>query len=133
MIFESRSFQPHLDSETKRGDTPNPERRARLALSTVRTELACARALLDELETVLHAESEERTRDDVFIQVADQLARMANTMKQWTEDESPTLVPFVRGPSASESKDRENDMKGRRGDVSERRAHERNGKKAISK
>lgn len=55
---------------------------AGLAQRTVRTELACARALLDELETVLDAQNEEQTRSDVVLQVADQLARVASTLKQ---------------------------------------------------
>jgi hypothetical protein len=40
---------------------------------------------LDELETVLDAESEGRTGGDVLIQIADQLVRMASTMKQWKD------------------------------------------------
>jgi hypothetical protein len=50
----------------------------------VRAELACAKTLLDELETVLEAHDEERTRCDVVAQLADQLDRLANTMREWT-------------------------------------------------
>jgi hypothetical protein len=60
--------------------------KARLAQRTPRTELACARALLDALEAVLDAEHEEQTRCDVAAQVADQLARVANTLKQWKSE-----------------------------------------------
>jgi len=56
---------------------------ARRAPSHVLTALACARALLDELETVLDDPDDERTRSDVVIQVAEQLARLANMMNQW--------------------------------------------------
>ncbi len=61
---------------------------ARPAPRTVSTELACARALLDALEAVLDAESEERIAFDVVVQVADQLARLAGSMKRW-ESERP--------------------------------------------
>ncbi len=52
----------------------------RAAQRALRTELACARALLDELEAVLDAENEERTQNCVVIQMADQFARVAHTM-----------------------------------------------------
>lgn len=52
-----------------------------LALRALRTELACARALLDALETLLDRENEERTRGDVVVQVADYLASVASTLK----------------------------------------------------
>lgn len=58
----------------------DPDPMARRAPRHVLTALACARALLDELETVL---DDERTRSDVVIQVAEQLARLANMMNQW--------------------------------------------------
>jgi hypothetical protein len=66
-----------------------------------RTELACARALLDALEALLDAEHEEEsTQCDVVVQVADQLARAATIMKQWTEErsreESSMPRPYVR-------------------------------------
>jgi hypothetical protein len=49
----------------------------------VSTGLACARALLDALETLLRSGDVEPTRCDVVVQVADQLARVATTMKEW--------------------------------------------------
>jgi len=61
----------------------DPDPVARRAPSHVLTALACARALLDELETVLDDPDDERTRSDVVIQVAEQLARLANMMNQW--------------------------------------------------
>jgi hypothetical protein len=103
-MMKSLFFQPQLDSKTKRGETMNLEGRARLAPRAVRTELACARALLDELETVLDAESEERTRGDVVIQVADQLTRMASTMKQWKDSEA--AEGFARERNGEKAKTR---------------------------
>ena len=73
--------RPRLDSKTKRLETVNVDGRSRRTACTVRTELACARALLDELETVLDMRSEEQTQRDVVLQVADQLARVASTLK----------------------------------------------------
>ncbi|MDP9002956.1 MAG: hypothetical protein M3O46_22930 [Myxococcota bacterium] len=55
---------------------------ARPSHRIARTEVACARALLDQLETMLDTQNEEQTRCDVVLQVADQLARVASTMKQ---------------------------------------------------
>jgi hypothetical protein len=55
----------------------------RTAQRALRTELACARALLDALEAVLDAETREQVRADVVVQMADQLARMANAIKRW--------------------------------------------------
>ncbi len=49
----------------------------------VSTELACARALLDALEALLRSEEVEPTRCDVVVQLADQLTRVATTMKEW--------------------------------------------------
>lgn len=54
-----------------------------VAQRTRRTEVACARALLDELEVALDAETDARTQGDVVVQIADQLACLAKTMKQW--------------------------------------------------
>jgi hypothetical protein len=48
----------------------------------LRTELACARALLDALETLFAVEREDLARLDVVVQLADQLARLASTIKQ---------------------------------------------------
>ena len=49
------------------------------------TALACARALLDQLELVIDAENDERTHD-VVIQVADHLKGLASTMTLWQAD-----------------------------------------------
>ncbi len=49
------------------------------ARRALRTELACARALLDELEAALDAGDELHC--DVSVQAADQLVRVASTMK----------------------------------------------------
>jgi hypothetical protein len=57
----------------------------RLAPHSLLTALACARALLDQLETVMHASNDERTRD-VVLQVAEHLARLASTMTLWQAD-----------------------------------------------
>jgi hypothetical protein len=46
------------------------------------TALACARALLDALETVIDAGDDEATRD-IVIQVAEHLALLASTMTLW--------------------------------------------------
>jgi hypothetical protein len=45
--------------------------------------VACARALLDELEVALDSETDDRTRGDVVVHIADQLASLSKTMKQW--------------------------------------------------
>lgn len=67
--------------------------KTRVTQRTPRLELACARALLDALEALLDAD-EEDVRRDVVVQVAHQLARAADVMKQWTvarsEEESST-------------------------------------------
>ncbi|MGA7119171.1 MAG: hypothetical protein WBY94_03690 [Polyangiaceae bacterium] len=71
-----------FDSKTRRPDA----RHAGTGLippRAVSTELACARALLDALETLLRAEAVEPSRCDVVVQLADQLARVATTMKEW--------------------------------------------------
>lgn len=53
-----------------------------VAQRTRRTEVACVRALLDELEVALGAQTDDRTRGDVVVQIADQLAYLAKTMNQ---------------------------------------------------
>jgi hypothetical protein len=50
----------------------------------MRTELACARALSDALEIILDAD-----RGDVIVQLADQLVRVASTMRQWEATHHP--------------------------------------------
>jgi hypothetical protein len=66
--------------------TANLQGEARPVARAVRAELACARTLLEELETVLEAHNEERTRCDVVAQFADQLDRLARAMRQWTTE-----------------------------------------------
>jgi hypothetical protein len=55
----------------------------RRAPRDVLTALACARALLDELETLVDAGSDERTRSDLVNQVAEYLRQLASTMTRW--------------------------------------------------
>ncbi len=55
----------------------------RLAQRGLRTDVACARALLDALEAVLDADSDERTQRDVIVQMAGQLTRVASRMEAW--------------------------------------------------
>ena len=62
------------------GEESEPQRRAP---REVLTALACARALLDELETVVDAGSDERTRADLVNQVAEYLRQLASTMTRW--------------------------------------------------
>jgi hypothetical protein len=64
-------------------ENANLEGEAPLKPRAVRAELACARALLDELATVLEARNEERARYDMANQVADQLERVADTIRRW--------------------------------------------------
>jgi hypothetical protein len=45
--------------------------------------MACARALLDELEAVLDAENEERAQCGVALQMAEQFIRLANALSHW--------------------------------------------------
>jgi hypothetical protein len=65
----------------------------------VMTEVACARALLDELETVLDADHEGHAGCDVVAQVADQLTRLASTMKHWKAERS--RQPSLAVPTSS--------------------------------
>ncbi|HSY23501.1 MAG TPA: hypothetical protein VK841_15350 [Polyangiaceae bacterium] len=57
----------------------NSARTGPTASRALRMEIACARTLLDELEAALDAE--EEVRSHVSAQTADQLTRLANTMK----------------------------------------------------
>jgi predicted S18 family serine protease len=50
---------------------------------TVRTELACARTLLDELEARLASGNAHGGSRDLASQAADELMRVARTMKLW--------------------------------------------------
>ena len=68
----------------------------------VRAELACARTLLDELVTVLESHHDERTRCDVVAQVAEQLDRVADSMRLWATGRDHRHVPesgIVLSPS----------------------------------
>jgi hypothetical protein len=47
----------------------------------LRREIACARALLEELEAVLAEETEEEVLRDVLAQAVDELARIATMMR----------------------------------------------------
>jgi predicted component of type VI protein secretion system len=86
-IGAPREYHDQPSGERRRPRTSlravGPDPIARRAPSHVLTALACARALLDELETVLDARDDERTQSDVVIQVAEDLSRLANLMKQW--------------------------------------------------
>jgi hypothetical protein len=53
------------------------------AQRAARTELACARALLDALEAMLDAENEERAQCGVALQMAEQFIRLANALSHW--------------------------------------------------
>ncbi len=111
-MIQSVSFMT-LDSKTKHREPVNREGKSCHTLLIVRTELACTRALLDELETVLDAGREERTVGDVLVQVADQLVRMASTMREWQDnrslerrrDESLKIVPCIRSESMGQDDD----------------------------
>ncbi len=59
------------------------ESRDPLSARAVRTELACARALLDELEARFAAGNVSAGSRDLAAQAADELARVARTMKGW--------------------------------------------------
>jgi hypothetical protein len=69
----------------RRRETANLKESPRRAPRSLLTALACARSLLDQLETVIDGANDERTRD-VVIQVAEHLARLASTMTQWQAD-----------------------------------------------
>jgi hypothetical protein len=66
------------------------------AQRALRTELACARALLDALETALDAETEERTKCGVALQIAEQFVRVANTMTLWGDAWSQNGISELR-------------------------------------
>jgi hypothetical protein len=59
------------------------EEHPRAAPHQVLTALACARALLDELETVIERAADEQARSGVVAQLAEHLVRLAGTMTQW--------------------------------------------------
>jgi hypothetical protein len=63
-------------------EAANLEEWPRRAPRNLLTALACARALLDALETVIDAGDNEATRD-IVIQVSEHLARLASTMALW--------------------------------------------------
>jgi hypothetical protein len=66
-------------------ETANLKESPRRAPRNLLTALACARSLLDRLETVIDVANDERTRD-VVIQVAEHLARLASMMTLWQAD-----------------------------------------------
>ena len=83
---------PPRDEDFSVGPRPAPR--------MVSTELACARALLDALEVLIDAESEEGIAFDLVVQVADQLARLSGTMKRWeSERHQPPLRKALPSPS----------------------------------
>lgn len=60
---------------------------------TVRTELACARALLDELEAQLASGNANGGSRDLASQAADELMRVARTMKRWAALAEADVIP----------------------------------------
>jgi hypothetical protein len=91
MLHHDFSLAPRATTSERDGgtdqETPSPRHgRTSRELHSWEVELACARALLDELETVLEREHQEQARSDVMVQVAEQLERTAATMKQWVRD-----------------------------------------------
>jgi hypothetical protein len=88
----------------QRRENANDDADADLGARTLRGELACARTLLDELVTVLEARNDERTRCDVVEQVAEQLDRVAETMRSWAKARDRRDVPesgVVLSPSSA--------------------------------
>lgn len=82
---KERSLERRLEA-ANREDSPHRAPRNLL------TALACARALLDQLETAIGAANDDRTRG-VVIQVAEHLARLASTMTLWWADEALGIRP----------------------------------------
>jgi hypothetical protein len=66
-----------LDAKRK----ANAMRMGLAARGPLRREIACARALLDELEAVLAEEAEESVLCDVLAQAVDELSRIAAMMR----------------------------------------------------
>jgi hypothetical protein len=77
----------------QRRENANHDTDARPEPRAVRAELACARTLLDELVTVLEARHDERMRCDMVEQVAEQLDRVADTMRSWATAQDHRDVP----------------------------------------
>ena len=73
------------------GSNPPPGPRVR----SLRVAVACARALLDELDTELGEPGEDQTTRDVIAQVADERERVAKAMKRWAVND----LEAVRTPS----------------------------------
>jgi hypothetical protein len=69
------------------------EAAAGLAHRTMRIELACARALLDAIEIIFNAPSTARSRSDVVAQIADQLSRVAITIRWWQDPQRDDEFP----------------------------------------
>jgi hypothetical protein len=85
----------------KNGEDVNLNGKSREEHRALRIELACARALLDALEAVLDAEIEARTQCGVVLQIADQFARVANTMRHWKTERSESGVSEPRHDDSS--------------------------------
>lgn len=82
--------------------TVSIEAAAGLAHRTMRIELACARALLDAIEIVLNAPSTARSRSDVVAQIADQLSRVALTIRRWQDGQRDDEFPEATSDESSE-------------------------------
>jgi hypothetical protein len=82
----------------------HPEGNTALVPRTVWTEVTCARELLDKLEIELDTHGEEQIRFDVVIQLADELARLASTMKQRSEAERRPRQMYIAVTMGGRSK-----------------------------
>jgi hypothetical protein len=71
----------------------NVESHRPLSPLSVRTELACARALLDVLEARLASGNASEGTRDLATQAADELLRVARTMKRWAALTEADVVP----------------------------------------
>lgn len=67
----------------RRHEIAPAEEGPRAAPPKLLTALACARVLLDELETVIEKRTDEPARSGVVAQVAEHLVQLATTMMQW--------------------------------------------------
>ena len=82
--------------------TVSIEAAAGLAHRTMRIELACARALLDAIEIIFNAPSTARSRSDVVAQIADQLSRVAITIRWWQDPQRDDEFPEATSDESSE-------------------------------
>jgi hypothetical protein len=83
--YKRRDDDKEEQSLERRLQTTNLKESPRRAPRSLLTALACARSLLDQLETVIDGANDERTHD-VVLQVAEHLARLASTMTLWQAD-----------------------------------------------